>query len=140
MLVAAQRAARRDALQAIDAALSARHAGSIAAIAGSFAAKRAGLVGLSGEARAAAMSRLSAEEAQETARLVLVFVSEKRAMKRSAALAMLPAQRKARRQLRQTLRRRRMALYVTVSARSQTPISPLQTRVVASGRRFEIRK
>ena len=83
LLIAAQRSERQRALAAIDASLSAQHASAISAVVSKYADRRAALaqIGDAGE-RAAAGRHLSAEEAAELARLVLVHAAEKRQLRK----------------------------------------------------------
>ena len=120
LLVASQRAARKNALDYIDAALGARHSASIAAVVSRFASQRTTLDTLDTGARAAAMRRMASDEANELANLALVHAAEKRALKHNAALAVLPAQQAARRALRQSARRHRIVMAIAVSTRAMS--------------------
>lgn len=117
LLIASQRAARRETLAGIDAALGARHASAIVAVVTRFAAQRASLDTLDASAHAAIVRRLAAEEANELVNLALAHAIEKRALKRAAAMGMLPAQKSARQALRQSARRRRITMAVTLFSR-----------------------
>lgn len=112
LLIASQRAARRAAAQAIDAALSARHSSAIAAVVSRFADRRIGLTGMSETQRAAALRQLATDEAHELARLALEHASEKRAKRKSALQSMSIADKAARRSLR--LRNHRQRIVVAV--------------------------
>ena len=112
LLVASQRAARRAAALAIDAALSARHAGAIAAVVSRYADRRSALAGMTETERAAALRQLASDEAHELARLALEHAGEKRALRKSALLSMSVAHEAARRSLR--LRNRRQRIVVAV--------------------------
>lgn len=117
LLIASQRAARRNALAGVDAALGARHASAIVAVVTRFAAQRASLDTLDAGARAAIVRRLADEEANELVNLALAHAIEKRASKRAAAKAMLPAQKSARQALQQSARRRRITMAVAPFSR-----------------------
>lgn len=112
LLVASQRAARRAAVQAIDAALSARHGSAIAAIVARYADRRSGISGLSDAEKAAALRQLAADEAHELARLTLEHAAEKRAMRNVELNTMSAAQKTARRSLRSRNRRQRIVIAV----------------------------
>lgn len=121
LLLASQRAARKAMLQAIETALGAHHASAIALVVSRYASQRAALTTLGAGAAAAALHRLSTEEAAELANLALMHAAEKRALKRDAALALLPAQKTARQTLRRSARRSRLAAAVMLSPRVTLP-------------------
>lgn len=108
LLVASQRAARRAAILAIDAALSSRHGSAIAIVIARFADRRATLVNISDTERAAALRQLAVDEAHELARLALEHASEKRAMRKAALRSMSVSDAAARRSLRTRSRRQRI--------------------------------
>jgi hypothetical protein len=87
MLVATQRATRRQALGAIDAMLRDRHASNIALVIARFSSRRAALSLIpDAGARAAAGQQLAAEEANVIARLALEHAAEKRQMRNAATI------------------------------------------------------
>lgn len=108
LLLAGQRAVRRAVLASIDAGISARHAGIIAAVVSRFADRRASVVIKDVAARSAALRQIAAEEAQELARLTLEHAAEKRALRLSALLSMAIVHRADRRSLRRRNRRQRI--------------------------------
>lgn len=114
LLIAAQRAARQSAFRAIDAALGAHNSSAAAAVVHRFAEQRAALAGLDANARAAALRRISAEEATELARLAITHAAEKRALKGATMQAMGPAQKNARNALRRSSRRQRIVFAVSI--------------------------
>ncbi len=117
MLIASQHVARRAAMRSIDAALSGRHAGAVAAVVAKFAGRRAALASDEGQGRAAALQQISTEEAHELARLALEHAAEKRALRKSVLMPLARQQRAARRQLRFSNRRQRMMLAVELEPR-----------------------
>lgn len=117
LLTALQRAVRRQAMAAIDAALQGRHAGAIALVIARFADRRAALGAITdaGE-RAAIALRIDAEETTELARLALEHAAEKRQLRKATLAPLTAAHRAARRALRQRLRRQRAGIAVQLSA------------------------
>ena len=113
ILDAAQRAARRQAVKAADATLSAHHASNVAAVIAKFAGRRAALVQMTDpNARAAAAHQLATEETAELARLALEHAAEKRAHREAATAPLLTRHHAERRVLRQRLRRQRVVVAV----------------------------
>ena len=117
ILAAAQRAARRQAVKAVDASLSDRHASTIALVLAKFAGRRAALSAISDAgARAAAAHQLAAEETSELARLALEHAAEKRQMRNAATAPLRTAHRATRRSMRQRQRRQRIVVAVQLQA------------------------
>ena len=115
ILSAAQEAARRQAVKAADAALSNRHASSIALVVAKFASRRAALAAIAEpNARAAAAQQLATEETAELARLALQHAAEKRALRQAITAPLVVRHRAERRALRQRLRRQRVVVAVLV--------------------------
>ncbi len=108
VLMAAQRAARRQAVRAIDAALSARHGAAIALVVARFAARRPAAGSMDRAGRDGVLRQIAAEEAQELARLALEHAAERRALRSVAVLGLIGAQRVERRTLRRRNRWQRM--------------------------------
>jgi len=121
LLIASQRAARRALLASIDAGLSARHVGAIAAVVSRFADRRAGVVAIDQSARASALQLIATEEAQELARLVLEHAAEKRALRSTALLSMVTAHRAERRTMRRRNRRQRLVVAVVLKSAPRMP-------------------
>ena len=123
LLAAAQRAARRQVIGVVDAALRGRHASAVALVVGRFADRRAALSSISDAgARIAAGRQLAAEEANELARLALEHAAEKRQLRKAATTPLVAAHRAARRALRQSLRRQRVVVAVQLR-----PLRPRRT-------------
>lgn len=117
LLAASQRAERSQAIRAIDAALSARHASNIAAVIARFAGRRVALTELTDpNARAAAAHQLAAEETAELARLALEHAAEKRTLRKATTAPLFAIHRAQRRSLNQSLRRQRMGIAVQLQA------------------------
>jgi transposase InsO family protein len=117
ILAASQRAARRQAVKAADAILSARHASNIAAVITKFAGRRAALAQMiDPSARAAAALQLSAEETAELARLALEHAAEKRRLRHTTLATLATAHRPVRRNLRQRQRRQKIGITVQLQA------------------------
>lgn len=112
LLVASQRATRRAAVSAIDAALSSQHAGAIAAIVARFSDRRSALLNLSDAEREAALRQLASDEAHELARLALAHASEKKALRMATLRSISVTDRVARRSLR--LRNWRQRIIVSI--------------------------
>ena len=117
ILSAAQRAARRQAVKAVDASLSDRHASTIALVLAKFAGRRAALSAIvEPSARAAAASQLATDETAELVRLALEHAAEKRQMRKAATAPLLAGHRSTRRSLRQQQRRQRVAFAIKLHA------------------------
>jgi len=114
LLLESQHAARRAAHRALDASLSNRHAAALAAVISRFVHLREGARGLDGYAKAAALSRLAAEEASELANLALIHAAEKRALRSRLSRSILAAQKHERRHRRRALRRQRAVFAVAL--------------------------
>jgi len=115
--VASQLAERRQAVQAVDAALQSQNASRIAAVIARFAGRRAGVAELADPAaRAAAMRQLASEEANELARLALEHAAEKRQSRRVVMASMGGTHRAARRSLQQSQRHQRAGIAVLLRA------------------------
>ena len=123
ILSAAQRAARRQAVKAVDASLSDRHASTIALVLAKFAGRRAALsiIVEPGARAAAAASQLATEETAELARLALEHAAEKRQLRKAATAPLLAAHRSARRSMRQRQRRQRVLIAVQLQALRPRP-------------------
>jgi hypothetical protein len=129
LLAATQRAARRQAVGAVNAMLRNRHASNIALVIARFSSRRAALSLIpDAGARAAAGQQLAAEEANELARLALEHVAEKRQMRNAATIPLRGAHRTARRTLRRCQRHQRAVVAIQ-----------LQALVPRSGGRLSIR-
>jgi hypothetical protein len=117
MLVATQRATRRQALGAVDAMLRDRHASNIALVIARFSSRRAALLLIPDTgARAAAGQQLAAEEANELARLTLEHAAEKRQMRKAATTPLRGANITARRTLRRRQRHQRAIIAIQLQA------------------------
>lgn len=112
LLVASQRAARRAAVGAIDAALSLRHASAIGVIVARFSDRRSALANMSDTERGAAMRQLASDEAHELARLALELAGEKKALRQATLRSLSITDRAARRTLRIRNRRQRIVVGV----------------------------
>ncbi|MFM9938636.1 MAG: hypothetical protein ACKVP7_03970, partial [Hyphomicrobiaceae bacterium] len=130
LLAASQRAARQSALEAIDAGLSVRHAGAIAAVVARFADRKAALTDQEPSARADAMRALAAEEVHELARLALEHAAEKRALRKSVVLSLAAVHRIERRSMRTRNRRQRIMAAVVMQPRER-PRADGATRTTA---------
>ena len=126
VLRARQRGARRAAMGAINAALSSRHASAIASIVARFADRRAALMEPDQNVRAAALRRIADDEAHELARLALEHAAEKRAIRKSATVAIAVPQRAARRSLRQRNRRQRIVFAVQLQTCAAPRVKAVQ--------------
>ncbi len=132
ILAASQRAARQQAIKAVDAALSACHASTIALVIAKFAARRAALSAIPEPgARAAAAHQLASEETAELTRLALEHAADKRQMRKAAQAPLFDAHRSARRSLRQRQRRQRVVFATQLQALRPRPAvsHPVQRRV-----------
>lgn len=121
VLMAAQRLARRQAVRAVDAALFARHGAAIALVAARFADRRASAGSLNQAGRDAILRQIAAEEAQELARLTLEHAAERRAMRSSALLGLITAQRAERRMMRRRNRWQRVIAAVVLQPAVHAP-------------------
>ena len=114
--------ARRQALKSADAALSDRHASTIALVVANFAGRRAALAAIvEPSARAAAAQQLANEETAELARLALQHAAEKRAQRQSITAPLAARHRVERRALRQRLRRQRVVVAVQLQTLRPRP-------------------
>jgi hypothetical protein len=117
LLAASQRAERSQAIRAIDAALSSRHASNIAAVIARFADRRVALMEITDPtARTAAACKLAAEETAELARLALEHAAEKRTLRKATTAPLVAVHRAQRRFLKQSLRRQRVGIAVQLQA------------------------
>jgi hypothetical protein len=115
--VASQLAERRQAVQAVDAALRAQHASRFAAVVARFAGRRVALSEMvDPAARAAAMRQLGSEEANELARLALEHAAEKRQARRAVLASVSGTHRAVRRSLQQRQRHQRAGIAVQLRA------------------------
>lgn len=129
LLIASQRAARRAVMRSIQATLSGRHAGAVAAIVAKFAGRRAALASDGGQGRAAVLQQISTEEAHELARLALEHAAEKRALRRTVLVPLAARQRSVRRNLRCRNRHQRIVLAVQLEPhRLRRPASVTRVR------------
>lgn len=114
---AGQLAERRQAVQAVDAALHSQQASRIAAVIARFAGRRAGVAELADPAaRAAAMQQLGSEEANELARLALEHAAEKRQARRAVLASVSGTHRAARRSMQERQRHQRAGFAVQLRA------------------------
>ena len=110
LLVAGQRAERTRLLRALSSRLRLEHLSRNAGVVALFASRRAALTMIADPAlRAAAMSRLAAEETEQLTRFALAHAAEVRAARRSILLTLSPLHREQRRGLRLRSRRQRLS-------------------------------
>jgi hypothetical protein len=115
--VASQLAERRQAVQAVDAALQGQHASRIAAVIARFVGRRVALSEMSDPAaRSAAMRQLASEEASELARLALEHAAEKRQARRAVLASLGGTHKAARRSLQQNHRHQCAGIAVQLRA------------------------
>ena len=117
ILAATQRAARRQAVTAVDAMLRDRHASNIALVIAKFCrSARGAVIDDPMRARAAAANNLPPEETAELARLALEHAAEKRQMRNAATIPLRGAHSTARRTLRRRQRHQRAVVAIQLQA------------------------